>query len=730
MVVGLPPMGCLSIQITLKYPKPINRKCIEHLNADSQSYNHKLVNLLSKLQAVLPGSKFAYADINQRVISMINNPQKYGFVETSKGCCGTGYVEAGTSCNSITPTYDDNFYIVNNRLVMDFHFFYVYYDGEMYYHELHGLSYQGSNQKQKCVKMKRGIGLMNVKRRILKAMGLDQSRHNISIVYRAPQLVVGTQVVYNSLQLSSGAEVKMMWAVVEQMVVKGFVASELYVTVEPTIVEVGEGSQHIVFDGSEPWQTFAGVNSTEEEEGPPHVHEGEHLSHDELHGGTSENEDHDGLGDDATHIDVTRDDFEEFLDTMGEHEDVDHIEDVVVEENRDTCPGPDPTPEWFTKNTWDNMFDPSPVMQAEVSSWTPGEQPLKGMVFATKLAVRNALTWYALRENFSFTTEHSDSERLMVSCEDDSCPWSVRAICCKGDNVWKIAKCKGPHTCDKIQNAHDGRMIDSAFLAYVLERYIREDPAYKIKNLRHVVLADLKHEVSHYKVDPTTVETEDDGVEDEYHLEDLEVVAADYMLKVGVSKFRNAWESMDIPPPLHASPFPKISPPIAHASSHLEILPPTQRTFSDPAYLSLTLPSFNLGIDFNETPPVMHTQSPSYSIVHTDHVPSSNCIGLTSAMNPPHTDSMSFMSTLDCIQVVGLHLPHKVDLNAQQNHLLVGQMVIKQDTRPAPCNARSLTKEMQYLLPHVPNTIRDSVTSRSHCIEFTSLGMEGFGKTW
>ncbi|KAK4562747.1 hypothetical protein RGQ29_005309 [Quercus rubra] len=46
------------------------------------------------------------------------------------------------------------------------------------------------------------------------------------------------------------------------------------------------------------------------------------------------------------------------------------------------------------------------------------------------------------------------------------------------------------------------------------------------------------------EVDPTTGETEDDGVEDEYQLEDLEVVAADYMLKVGVSNFRNAWESM------------------------------------------------------------------------------------------------------------------------------------------------------------------------------------------
>ncbi|RVW16858.1 Coatomer subunit gamma-2 [Vitis vinifera] len=46
------------------------------------------------------------------------------------------------------------------------------------------------------------------------------------------------------------------------------------------------------------------------------------------------------------------------------------------------------------------------------------------------------------------------------------------------------------------------------------------------------------------EVDPTTGETEEDGVEDEYQLEDLEVVAADYVLKVGVSNFRNAWESM------------------------------------------------------------------------------------------------------------------------------------------------------------------------------------------
>ena len=46
------------------------------------------------------------------------------------------------------------------------------------------------------------------------------------------------------------------------------------------------------------------------------------------------------------------------------------------------------------------------------------------------------------------------------------------------------------------------------------------------------------------QVDLSTGEVEEDGVEDEYQLEDLEVAAADYMLKIGVSNFRNAWETM------------------------------------------------------------------------------------------------------------------------------------------------------------------------------------------
>lgn len=62
-----------------------------------------------------------------------------------------------------------------------------------------------------------------------------------------------------------------------------------------------------------------------------------------MHEGTSKNEDDHELDDDATHINVTRDEFEELLDTMGKHEDFDGVEEVLAEENRDTCFGPDPT---------------------------------------------------------------------------------------------------------------------------------------------------------------------------------------------------------------------------------------------------------------------------------------------------------------------------------------------------------------------------------------------------
>ena len=95
----------------------------------------------------------------------------------------------------------------------------------------------------------------------------------------------------------------------------------------------------------------------------------------------------------------------------------------------------------------------------------------------------------------------------------------------------------------------------------------------------------------------------------------------------------HASHSLEIPPhTAHAVPDLEIPLPTAHASSYPEIPSHTPCTFFDPAHLSFTPPSFDLGLDFNQTLSVMHTQSPSYNIGHIDHV-------------PPYSHSMSFMPT-------------------------------------------------------------------------------------
>ena len=65
------------------------------------------------------------------------------------------------------------------------HYFYVYYDGEAYINDLHGLSYRGPNHKKKLVEVKRGIHMRKLKRKIMSTLGLQKDFHDISIVFRA-----------------------------------------------------------------------------------------------------------------------------------------------------------------------------------------------------------------------------------------------------------------------------------------------------------------------------------------------------------------------------------------------------------------------------------------------------------------------------------------------------------------------------------------------------------------
>ncbi|GAB2298621.1 hypothetical protein Dimus_032691 [Dionaea muscipula] len=112
VVAGLPPIGCMPIVITL-YTKNLNehRGCLDSLSSVAREFNHLLqleINATShKLATADHRTKLVYADIYDQLESMIRNPTKFGFQEVSKGCCGTGYLEAAFLCNPLSPVCED-----------------------------------------------------------------------------------------------------------------------------------------------------------------------------------------------------------------------------------------------------------------------------------------------------------------------------------------------------------------------------------------------------------------------------------------------------------------------------------------------------------------------------------------------------------------------------------------------------------------------------------------------
>ncbi|CAA6658806.1 unnamed protein product [Spirodela intermedia] len=104
LVWGISPIGCGPLQITMKLLSLLERSCVENENADTVVFNSKLQALLGKLQKDLPESKFSFADLYAAATDIFQQPQKYGFVEARRGCCGTGLMEAGELCSSLTPT--------------------------------------------------------------------------------------------------------------------------------------------------------------------------------------------------------------------------------------------------------------------------------------------------------------------------------------------------------------------------------------------------------------------------------------------------------------------------------------------------------------------------------------------------------------------------------------------------------------------------------------------------
>ncbi|KAL2475285.1 GDSL esterase/lipase [Abeliophyllum distichum] len=109
--VGLPPMGCLPVVITLNSGNAFHsRGCSESLSSVAVDYNQKLQIKLKAMES--HGIRIIYADIYKPLDGMTKNPSKFGFEEVHSGCCGSGYIEASILCNPTSPVcYDASKYV-------------------------------------------------------------------------------------------------------------------------------------------------------------------------------------------------------------------------------------------------------------------------------------------------------------------------------------------------------------------------------------------------------------------------------------------------------------------------------------------------------------------------------------------------------------------------------------------------------------------------------------------
>ncbi|KAK1261581.1 GDSL esterase/lipase EXL3 [Acorus gramineus] len=105
-IIGLPPIGCLPYQKTLR--GGITRECFDTFNEAALAFNSRCNIEIQKLNSELDGVKIAFGDIYGIIMDLIQNPFKHGFEVSSKGCCGTGIIEVTITCNSITSSTCDD----------------------------------------------------------------------------------------------------------------------------------------------------------------------------------------------------------------------------------------------------------------------------------------------------------------------------------------------------------------------------------------------------------------------------------------------------------------------------------------------------------------------------------------------------------------------------------------------------------------------------------------------
>lgn len=99
--VGLPPIGCVPSQRTVG--GGLLRRCEPRRNYAARLYNSRVQELIKDLNGdPLFGTRtrVVYLGIYDIIQELVDEGGRWGFTETTKGCCGTGLIEVTQLCDS------------------------------------------------------------------------------------------------------------------------------------------------------------------------------------------------------------------------------------------------------------------------------------------------------------------------------------------------------------------------------------------------------------------------------------------------------------------------------------------------------------------------------------------------------------------------------------------------------------------------------------------------------
>ncbi|TKY55936.1 GDSL esterase/lipase EXL3 [Spatholobus suberectus] len=96
-VFGLPAIGCVPSQRTIG--GGLDRACFDSSNQAAILFNSKLLSQMDALAKKFSDARIVYLDSYNGLLNMTQNPAKYGFEVTERGCCGTGKIEVSILCN-------------------------------------------------------------------------------------------------------------------------------------------------------------------------------------------------------------------------------------------------------------------------------------------------------------------------------------------------------------------------------------------------------------------------------------------------------------------------------------------------------------------------------------------------------------------------------------------------------------------------------------------------------